>query len=369
MKRVFALLLFFTLAPAAYASNWVLVKETPSLGWKMFSYIDADSVVQEGSVLTFWYSFNVTKALGTNQRVQKLEVDLSAERYRILETHVFVNDSPESQSLTPSKPRNSKEVKEEIDMALRYVGKGGETGPVPAPPPSGAGAGSSPHAPAGGSSGGTAGASTLFTTTIMGATIQEVQDAIIGVMTREKFTLEEVDDNKVVMGRQGPSVLFMPGAYSRVRFNMLPRDGNIKLLVNQVDSQGPQSQQRPIAALVPLIKEIRNKVDGTPKDQVTNETAAASAASGTPKGKTLGIVLGSKNAEGFIVIDKVEAGGKGAETGLAARDVIMEVNGRSTKDFDAGSLKAYLEEKWSQKASIILVYSREGKTDLVTIKE
>ena len=48
---------------------------------------------------------------------------------------------------------------------------------------------------------------------------------------------------------------------------------------------------------------------------------------------------------------------------------VLEVNGRSTKEFDPGSLKAYLEEKWSQKASIILVYSREGKTDLVTIKE
>lgn len=365
MKKFFALLLMFTLAPAAYASNWVLVKETPSLGWKMFSYIDADSVVQEGSMLTFWYSFNVTKALGTNQRVQKLEVDLSAERYRILETHVFVNDRPESQSLAPSKPRNSKEVKEEIAMALRYVGKAGETGPVPAPPPSGTNGGSSPQAPAGGNSG----ASVLFTTTIMGATVQEVQDAIIAVMTREKFTLEEVDENKVVMGRQGASVLFMPGAYSRVRFNMLPREGNIKLLVNQVDSQGPQSQQRPIAALVPLIREIRNKVDGTPKDQVTNETAAASAGTETPKGKTLGIVLGAKNAEGFIVIDRVETGSKGAESGLVSHDVLLEVNGRSTKEFDPGSLKAYLEEKWSQKASIILVYSREGKTDLVTIKE
>ena len=369
MKRLFALLLIFALAPAAYASNWVLVKETPSLGWKMFSYIDADSVVQEGSMLTFWYCFNVTKALGTNQRVQKLEVDLSAERYRILETHVFVNDRPESQSLTPSKPRNSKEVKEEIAMALRYVRNGGETGPVPTPLPSGAGAGPAPHAPASGSSGGTAGASMLFTTTIMGATVQEVQDAIIAVMTREKFTLEEVDDNKVVMGRQGASVLFMPGAYSRVRFNMLPRDGNIRLLVNQVDSQGPQSQQRPIAALVPLIKEIRNKVDGTPKDQITNETTPASGGTETPKGKTLGILLGAKNTEGFIVIERVETGSKGAETGLAARDLILEVNGRSTKDFDPGSLKAYLEEKWAQKASIIIVYSREGKTDLVTIKE
>lgn len=360
MKRLFTLLLLFVLAPAAYASNWVLVKETPSLGWKMFSYIDADSVVQEGSLLTFWYSFNVTKALGTNQRVQKLEVDLSAERYRILETHVFVNDRPESQSLTPSKPRNSKEVKEEIAMALRYVGKGGETGPVPAPPPAGHGGGTASPA---------AGASMLFTTTIMGAAVQEVQDAIIAVMTREKYTLEEVDDNKVVMGRQGASVLFMPGAYSRVRFNMLPRDGNIRLLVNQVDSQGPQSQQRPISALVPLIREIRNKVDGTPMDQITNETATASAGTEIPKGKTLGIVLGAKNTEGFIVIERVETGSKGAETGLAAQDVMLEVNGRSTKDFEPGSLKAYLEEKWSQKASIIVVYSREGKTDLVTIKE
>ena len=122
----------------------------------------------------------------------------------------------------------------------------------------------------------------------------------------------------------------------------------------------PQRSPRPLS--VPWIWRA-------PARTAANETATASAGTEIPKGKTLGIVLGAKNTEGFIVIERVETGSKGAETGLAAQDVMLEVNGRSTKDFEPGSLKAYLEEKWSQKASIIVVYSREGKTDLVTIKE
>lgn len=188
-------------------------------------------------------------------------------------------------------------------------------------------------------------------------------------MTREKFTLEEVDDNKVVVGKQGASVLFIPGAYSRVRFNMLIRDTNVKLMVNQVDSLGPESQQRPVAPLVPLIKEIRNRVDGTPKEQITNETVITVAAATNQAGKSLGIRLGKKNTEGYIVIEKVEPGSKAAQNGLAALDVLLEVNGRSTKEFEVSALQAYLDEKWSQKASIVVVFSREGKTDFVTIKD
>lgn len=375
MKKILtSLLLFLLLSPSpALAANWVLVKETSSLGWKMYSYVDADTVIKKDSILTFWYNFKVVKPLGVSEKVQKIEADLSSHQYRVLEAHLYINGKQDSQSLTPSKYAKDNAVRNEIDTALQYAREGAEEGAVPSPTANSQQASNSPPPPknegAVATASGGGAATHLFTTTILGATIQEVQDAIIEVMTREKFTLEEVDDNKVVVGKQGASVLFIPGAYSRVRFNMLIRDTNVKLMVNQVDSLGPESQPRPVAPLVPLIREIRNRVDGTPKEQITNETVTTVPASANQAGKSLGIRLGKKDAEGYIVIEKVDPGSKGAQTGLAALDVLIEVNGRSTKDLEVNALQAYLEEKWSQKASLVVVFSREGKIDLVTIKD
>lgn len=365
MKSRIVLVLVLTLlvAPsAAFAANWILVKETSSLGWKMYSYIDADTVLKNESGLTFWYNFKVVKPLGTSERIQKIEANLSTHQYRVLEAHLFVNGKQDSQSLTPSRFAKDSAIKDEIETALRYAKEETANGSVPSPTADSPGTESS-QAPAGSGA-----AKTLFTTTLLRATIPQVQDVIIEIMTREKFTVEEVDNNKVVVGKQAPAVLFMPGAYSRIRFNLLVRDENIKLLVTKVDSLGAQSQQQPIDPLVPLIKEIKNRVDGTPKDQIINETVT-SAATASQEGKPLGIRLGTKTPEGYIVIENVAPGSKAAEAGLESLDVVIEVNGRSAREFDVNGLKSFLAEKWAQKASILIVYSREGKTDLATIKE
>lgn len=377
MKKIFAslLLLLFLVPGTASAANWVLVKETNSLGWRMYSYVDADTVLKKGSILTFWFNFKVVKPLGASEKVQKIEADLATHQYRILEIHGFVNGKLEFQTLTPSKFAKDSAIKDEISTALQYAVEETDEGSVPAPTISGQETGGPKPSPppknegAGATAAGAGEAANLFTTTIMGTTIPEVQDVILEIMTREKYTLEDVDENKVVVSRQGPSVLFIPGVYSRVRFNMLARDTNVKLMVNQVDSQGPQSQQQPIAPLVPLIREIRSRIDGTPKEQIANETVTPETAAETPTGETLGIRLGEKTPEGYIVVDKVEPGSKASDSGLAALDVILEVNGRSTMEFEVKNLQSYLEEKWSQKASILLVYSRDGKTELATIKD
>lgn len=366
-RRLFSLLLLIFLAPGtAFATNGVLVKETSSLGWKMFSDVEAETVLNKGPILTFCHNVKVFKPLGANERGQKIEVDTSTRQYRVLETHVFVKERAEFHSLTPSQPAKGTPVKDKIDTALQYNLEDTGQEPVPPTPTAVSSTGASQPTP---NQGATGAAAKLFTTTILGTTVQQVQDVIIEVMTRENYTLEEVDDNKVIMGKQGPSVLFMPGPYSRVRFNILPRDGNIRLMVNQVDSQGPQSMQQTVAHLVPLIREIRNRLDGTPKEQITNETATTTSGPVAPAGKSLGIRLGEKNGEGFIVIERVEPGSKAAEAGLNKLDILLEVNGRSTKEFDVKGLQAYLEEKWGQRASILLIYSREGETEIATIKE
>lgn len=135
MKKILtSLLLLLLLSPStALAANWVLVKETSSLGWKMYSYIDADTVIKKDSILTFWYNFKVVKPLGASEKVQKIETDLSSHQYRILEAHLYVNGKQDSQSLTPSKYAKDNVVRNEIDTALQFAREGMDEGEVPAP--------------------------------------------------------------------------------------------------------------------------------------------------------------------------------------------------------------------------------------------
>lgn len=202
---------------------------------------------------------------------------------------------------------------------------------------------------------------TLFTTTIRETDTGKVQDMILEVMTGKNFTVDEVDPYKVVVAKNFGDGFWLPTQLCKVKFNMLQRDGNVRLLVSELELlQGQVTRQRSIDHLIPLIQEIRNKLDGTPIDQVVNEAVNQLPDSGNVRKKSLGIVLGDRNPDGYVAISSVEAGSKAADAGLVGRDVLLEVNGRSTKEMDTAALRSYLANKAAEEASLVLVYSRRG---------
>ena len=58
-----------------------------------------------------------------------------------------------------------------------------------------------------------------------------------------------------------------------------------------------------------------------------------------------------------------------ADAGLVPGDLIVEVNGRPSKNFDVNALQSYLANKSAQKSAIFLVYARNGNQNLVTLKD
>ncbi|QTX31361.1 PDZ domain-containing protein [Aminithiophilus ramosus] len=217
---------------------------------------------------------------------------------------------------------------------------------------------------------GTAFAANLFTTTIRGVPTAKVQDVILEVMTAQNFTIDEVDPYKVVVAKNFGDGFWVASQFCKVKFNLLEREGDVKLMVSQVDIiQGQIAVQRSVDHLIPFIREIRHRLDGTPPDRIANETVGGAATEPTaPAEKALGLRLGEKTAEGHVVIDGVEGDSMASEAGLAAGDVVLEVNGRSTKDFDVIGLRNYLENRAAQKSSVFLVYSRDGRSEMVTLK-
>ena len=85
--------------------------------------------------------------------------------------------------------------------------------------------------------------------------------------------------------------------------------------------------------------------------------------------KALGIRLGAKLENGHIVIKDIDSASVAADAGLVAGDLIVEVNGRPSKDFDVNALQSYLANKSAQKSAIFLVYARNGNQNLVTLKD
>ena len=211
-------------------------------------------------------------------------------------------------------------------------------------------------------------AATIYTTTVNETVIPVVQDVILEIMMGKNFYIDEVDSNKVIVGKNFGDGIWIPTTFCKVKFNLLERDGNVKIMVTQTDTVGLTSRQRPIDHLIPFIQEIKNKIDGPPISQISSEAVNQLPGSGNVREKALGIQLGTKLESGYIVIKDVDSASMAADAGLVPGDLIVEVNGRSSKDFDVNGLKSYLANKSAQKTSILLIYSRGDHESLVTLK-
>lgn len=211
-------------------------------------------------------------------------------------------------------------------------------------------------------------AATIYTATIKETTIPRVQDVILEIMMGKNFYIDEVDANKIVVGKNFGDGFWVATTFCRIKFNLLQRDGNVKMLVTQTDSIGVISKQRSIDHIVPLIQEIKNKIDGTPIDLISNEAVNQLPESGNVREKALGIQLGTKLENGSIVIKDIDSASVAADAGLVTGDIIVEVNGRPSSDFDISALQSYLANKSAQKSTIFLMYERSGEKNLVTLK-
>ncbi len=207
----------------------------------------------------------------------------------------------------------------------------------------------------------------MYITTIKNASIKQVQDTIIDVTSAKNFTVDAVEPYKVVVTKDFGDGFWAATHHCMVKFNMLERDGFIKLTVTETELvQGFVHRARSIDQLIPMIKEIRSKIDGTPNEAITNE--AVKEEPNTPQEKPVGLILGEKNTEGLIPVLKVEADSKAAEVKLTSGDLIAEIDGKPSASFDQKTLSAYIENKIAAKGSVILVYVRNDKKDLLVLK-
>lgn len=210
----------------------------------------------------------------------------------------------------------------------------------------------------------TASAASLYTTTIMDVSAAQVQDALIEIFTGKNFIIDEVTPYMVSFQKSFGDGFFEPTKLNTVKCNLIERDGNVRLMVSQMEIiAGRTMRKRSIDHLIPMLSEVKHVLDGTPVEEVRNEAVNQLPGSGNEREKELGLVLGENGG----VIDVKP--GSAAHGKIAIGDAILEINGMSLNGMDRDAVKTYIANKWGSGASLIMLVQHNGEKDFVTIKK
>ena len=205
---------------------------------------------------------------------------------------------------------------------------------------------------------GTAVGAQIFTTTIQNTTVQKVREISLVYMVGENFAIDRVDDYTMTFTKGFGDVFWGTQRNMTVRFNVLQTERNVKLIVTQFENS-PQMLiygQREIEHLIPLIREIRHSIDGTPLDQIVNE--ATNQRPSAPPVKSSGLSFDG------LKITIVEPGGIAAQAGLKPGDKILGINGRPADE----NMLQDIDVRLAARRTVMIEYERDGERDLATLR-
>lgn len=211
-------------------------------------------------------------------------------------------------------------------------------------------------------------ASRMYTTTIRDTTIPTVQEAIINIFSSKGFAVTDIGPNKIALNKTFGDGFFLAIRNRTITFTMFPREKDVRVMVTQSElNQGIVRLQNSIDHLIPLIKTVRNQIDGTPLDLIENESVNNDDVS--PKEKKHGIVINDKDAEGFYRIQSIERMSGAENAKLSVNDAIIEINGRVMSDYNKEEIITYIDNKWQEGSSLIMLISRDGEQKMITLRK
>ncbi|MGI6442448.1 MAG: PDZ domain-containing protein [Synergistaceae bacterium] len=216
-------------------------------------------------------------------------------------------------------------------------------------------------------------AASIYTTTIKDCKVEQVQDLLIEVMTGKNFVVNEVTPHKITFDKNFGDGFWAVYQNATVRFNLLERDGNVKMMVTQtekVSSSGTVfERKRGIDHLIPIIKEVRHNIDHTPLDEIVNEAVDQQPGSGNVREKKLGLTLTDKDIQNFYRVKTVEPGSAAADAKIVMNDKVLEINGQDLSTLDKNAVNTYMANKWASGSTLMILIEHEGEQRMVTIKK
>lgn len=203
----------------------------------------------------------------------------------------------------------------------------------------------------------------IYVTTIKDCTLEQVQDVIIDKMTSRNFTIVEITPYKLIFQKD-----FQTLGYSRYfpQYNLIARDNNVKVMVTmqhhvQTAFGGQGIMQWKVTNLIPIVKEIKNAIDGTPLDKIDNSAVNQLPEAGNIPEKPLGLVLFDKLTGEPAKVQEIKPGSIAAEKGVAIGDRLIEINGMRLADMDIAAIRSYIANKWGAGSSLVMLIERDGE--------
>ena len=207
-------------------------------------------------------------------------------------------------------------------------------------------------------------AANILTVTILETTPEKTQDALIEVFTGKNFTIDEVNPYNVSFMKNFGDGFWTAARLNKIKCNIIPRDGNIKLMVSQIESiNGVITRPRGIDHLVPLIAEVKHLLDGTPISAIANEAVDQLPGSGNERERQLGLTIGESGTITDVASD-------GAANGnIFIGDRLIEINGMTLADMDVAAIRSYIANKWGAGSSLVMLVEHEGEKKIITLKK
>lgn len=211
--------------------------------------------------------------------------------------------------------------------------------------------------------------SRMYTTTIRDTTIPAVQETIINIFSSKGFAVTDIGSNKIDLNKTFGDGFFLAIRNRTITFTMFPREEDVRVMVTQSElNQGIVRLQNSIDHLVPLIKTVRNSIDGTPIDMIENETVLDDGTK-DPKEIKMGIEVTDKGTDGLYRIKSIERGSGAEGAKLAVDDAIVEINGRSMSEYKKREVELYMLDKWGAGSSLVMLISRDGEQKMITLRK
>lgn len=212
----------------------------------------------------------------------------------------------------------------------------------------------------------------------------KVKDALVELMVGKGFSISKDSEYQIAFDKEIENIFFMnlrTGQNAAVRgiFTLAPSSGITILSVLPLVVSNPGTgfeipdkitHRRNLREFQEMLFQVKNKVDGTPLEElmatlpkIGSGEKSAQEPTEEPKPITSGILRVSNNG----VIEEIEKDSVAEIAGLKPGDRIVEINA-SAVDYSKAWLKD-VDDRIQSGRSVMVVYERNEKRDLVTLKK
>lgn len=218
-----------------------------------------------------------------------------------------------------------------------------------------------------------------FITTINNTDVEEVHNTAIPIFLERNFSIGEMTPYKIEFQKseyrtawkwnslegQPESCLML------VRLHTIAQGDNVKIIATEIEETNSIGKHvRSIDFIVPLIRELKSSIDGTPLDAIANEVPKKRKSDVHIKSFGAGLKLAKKkNTDNFPVIEAISPESIAEKAGLKAGDVILSLNLKSVQGCNLQKLQENISDRVTKKRAVVLSYLRDGKEYVAKLRK